>query len=79
MIVSRDVVPGGAQAVAIEGSAYVATVRERDHGWAVPRLHEARVVLVEVLLGLGEVFVVLPGCCLLFSVSGDRMRMKNEN
>ncbi len=57
----RDDVAGGAQAVAVEGSADDAAVGEGDGGGAVPRLHERGVVLVESALVRVHVGIAGPG------------------
>ena len=59
-IVVRQVVAARPQAVAIEHGADALAVRERDRRRAVPRLHEARVILVERALVLGHELVLLP-------------------
>ena len=51
-IVLGYVVTRGTEAIAIQRSADVTTVSEGNHGRSIPRLHEARVVLVECLLGI---------------------------
>ena len=50
-VVVRDLPAAGAQAVAVERRADDAAVGERHRGGAVPRLHQARVVRVEVAAG----------------------------
>ncbi len=59
-IVLRNVVARRTQSVAIEHGADLPTVRERDGRGAVPRLHQARVVLVERPLGVVHALVVRP-------------------
>ncbi len=59
--VSRDHIPAGAQAVAVEGCADEGSVGEHDRSRAVPRLHEHRVVLVEVAADRIDLGLVLPG------------------
>ncbi|MPM13783.1 hypothetical protein SDC9_60142 [bioreactor metagenome] len=56
-----DPVATGTQAVAVEDRADLGAVGERHAGRAVPRLHQAGVVGVEVAHLLGHVVVVLPG------------------
>ena len=56
-----DEVAAGAQAVAVEGRADERAVGEDERGRAVPRLHEHRVVLVEVAARRVDVDLVLPG------------------
>jgi len=46
-IVARDQISRRTQAVAIEGGADLAAVRERDRGRTVPRLHQCGIVFVE--------------------------------
>ncbi len=58
--VLRDVVARRTQAVAIEHRADAAAVGERDRGRAVPRLHQARVVLVERALRVVHALMVRP-------------------
>ena len=60
-IVLGHVVAGGAEAVAIKHGADDVAVGEGHGGGAVPRLHEARVVLVEGLAGIVHGLVVGPG------------------
>ena len=60
-IIFGDVVAGGAEAVAVERGADVVPVGKRDGRRAVPGLHQAGVVLVEIPLGQGHGLVVLPG------------------
>ena len=55
-----DVEARGAQAVAVEDRTDVLTVGKRDRGRAIPRLHEAGVVLVEGLAGVVHRLVVGP-------------------
>ena len=59
-IVLRDVVPRGAQAVAVEHGADHRAVGEGNRRGAIPRLHQRRVVLVERLQLLIHRLVVLP-------------------
>ncbi len=61
VVVLGDVVAGRAQAVAVEHGADLAAVGEGDRGGAVPGLHQARVVTVEVLLLLAHRLVAVPG------------------
>ena len=56
-----DEVATGAQAVAVEGGADERSVGEDEGGRAVPRLHEHRVVLVEVAANRVDVELVLVG------------------
>ncbi len=58
--VVRHDVPAGAQAVAVERRADERAVGEDDRGRAVPRLHEHRVVLVEVAADRVDLGLVLP-------------------
>ena len=60
-VVARERVASGAQAVAVEHGAHAHAVGERDCGRAVPRLHEARLVGVEVMAAGAERVVVVPG------------------
>ena len=61
LVVAGDVVPAGAQAVAVQHRAHAVPVGEEDRGRAVPGLHQDGVVLVEVPLGAGDGLVVAPG------------------
>ncbi len=61
LVVLGDGVTEGAQPVAVQYHADATPVGGRDHGWAIPGLHQAGVVLVEVLLLLGHALVLLPG------------------
>ena len=47
-LVGGDIVPAGAEAVAVEHRAHDVAVGEEDGGGAVPGLHHRGVVLVEV-------------------------------
>ena len=60
LVVMRQVIAGRAQAVAIQHRADVMAVGEHDGGGAVPRLHQRRVVFVEVAFFLRHVDVGLP-------------------
>jgi hypothetical protein len=53
--VARDRVPGGPQAVPVQGGPDVSPVAEHECGRAVPRLHDGGVVLVERPLVLAHV------------------------
>ena len=59
--VRRQIVPGGAQAVAVQHRPHHIAVGKENRGRAVPGLHEDGVVLVEIPLGPGEGLVPLPG------------------
>ena len=56
-----EVIPGGAQAVAVQHRTHLVAVGEQDGGGAVPGLHHGGVVLVQVPAGTGEIGVVHPG------------------
>ena len=49
----------GAQTVAVEHAAGIATIREQQGGWTVPRLHQYRVVFVERLQVLADRVLVV--------------------
>ena len=55
-----DLVARRAQAVAVEGGADETAVGENERGGAVPRLHQVRVVAIEVPEFGGELLVLLP-------------------
>ena len=59
-VVFRHVIARWPQPVAVEHRADARSVRERDGGRAVPRLHQAVVVFVERALVVGHVRVFLP-------------------
>ena len=60
-VVVGDQVARGAQSVAVERSADLAAIGERDRGGAVPRLHHRGVVFVEGPAARVHVRVLLPG------------------
>ena len=60
-IIVSEVVAARPEAVSIQHGADDGAVREGDGCRAIPRLHQAGVVLVEVLLDLRHVLVLLPG------------------
>ncbi len=55
-----EIVPGGAQAVAVQHGAHLITVRKQNGSRAVPRLHHHGIVLVKIPPRAGEAFVFLP-------------------
>ncbi len=59
-VVVRDVIPGRAQSVAVEGRPDHISVGEQNRRRAVPRLHHRRVVMVEILPFLVHERVMLP-------------------
>ena len=59
--VGCDIVPGGAQAVAIQHRPHHVPVGEQDGGRAVPGLHQGGVVVVEIPPGAGDGLVPPPG------------------
>mmetsp|Transcript_106411 Transcript_106411/g.266657 ORF Transcript_106411/g.266657 Transcript_106411/m.266657 type:complete len:205 (+) Transcript_106411:625-1239(+) len=61
MVILRDVETPRPQAVSVQSGAKLLTICEGDQCWAVPRLHEAGVVLVEGPLLRLHVLGVLPG------------------
>ena len=60
IVVLRAVPTAGAQTVAVEHGAHGVPVGEDDRRRAVPRLHHRRVILIEIALGLRDLFVVRP-------------------
>ena len=60
--VVRDVVPGGAKAVAVQHRSQQVSVTEHDGGRPIPWLHHGRVIVVEILHLLGHGLVMPPGC-----------------
>ena len=60
VVVFGDVVAGGAQAVAVQNRPDEGSVGETNGGGAVPRLHQATVVLVEGAFFGGKMGVFLP-------------------
>ena len=61
LVVFGDVVAGGAKTIAVERRADAHAVGEGHAGGAVPRLHQAGVVLVERLLLVAHRLVIRPG------------------
>ena len=56
-----NIVPGGAQAIAVQNRSHHVAVGKEDGGGAVPGLHHSGVVSVEILNLPIHVLVVLPG------------------
>ena len=60
-IVARNIVPRGAQAVAVKNRPDHVAVAEQDRGRPVPGLHHRCIILVKVPFGPADVLVVVPG------------------
>ena len=60
MPVFGDIIPGGAQAVAVENSAHDVAVGKEDGGGAVPWLHHGGIVVVKIPLLSGHPRIVAP-------------------
>ena len=59
-VIVRFIIAARTQTIAVEHGADVFAVSKRNRSRAVPRLHDATVILVKVALGLRHVLVLLP-------------------
>ena len=60
LVVVCYVVTRGTQSIAVQYRADVVAVGEGDRRWTVPRLHQRRVIFVEISFRLRHVLVLLP-------------------